>query len=81
MNNEIYCILEQQIAVPEQPFTQCQLYILKRIIRQKHINKQYFDDMLYYAFGCRNYRQLSYSKMYRLIYVLNCMEAKRSNIN
>ena len=62
-------------------YRECQLYILKRIIRQKHINKQYFDDMLYYAFGCKNYRQLSYSKMYRLIYVLNCMEAKKSNIN
>lgn len=77
MNNEIYCILEQQIAVPEQPFTPCQLHILKRIIRQKHISKQYFDDMLYYAFGCRTYRQLTYGKMYRLIHVLSKMNAER----
>ena len=77
MDNEIYKILEVNISVPEQPFTKCQLHILKRIIKQKRISRQYFDDMLYYAFGCRSYRQLSYSKMYRLIHVLSRIEAEK----
>lgn len=74
MDDEIYRMLEKNIAVPEQPFTRCQLHILKRIVKRKHISRQYFEDMLYYGFGCRTYRQLTYSKMYRLIYVLSRIE-------
>lgn len=79
MDNEIYRILEAKIAVPERPFTKCQLQILKRIIKQKRISKQYFDDMLYYAFGCRTYHQLTYAKMYRLIHVLNNITTERKS--
>ena len=77
MENEIYKILEVNIAVPEQPFTKCQLHILKRIVKQKHISRQYFEDMLYYGFGCRTYQQLTYSKMYRLIHVLSRIDIEK----
>lgn len=69
--NDIYSILKANIAVPEQPYTACQLHILKRIIRQKHIHKDFFNDVLFYVFDCKSYRELSYPKMYRLIYILS----------
>ena len=71
MDNEIYRLLEAKIEVPRHPYTQRQLYILKRIIKQKHITKMYFNDVLFYAFNCQSYKELDYDKMYRLIYILN----------
>lgn len=76
MDKEIYQILEATIAVPVQPYTRNQINILKRIIKQKKISKQYFDDVLYYAFGCKTYQQLDYAGMYRLIHVLQHSEQK-----
>lgn len=71
MDNEIYHLLEAKIKVPRHPYTQRQLHILKRIIKQKHITKVYFNDVLYYAFNCQSYKQLDYEKMYRLIFILS----------
>ena len=79
MDIDVYNFLEKTIYVPKQPYSKQQLNILKRIIKQKHITREYFYDMLFYVFNCKSINELDYQKMYRLINVLNKIDINDKN--
>lgn len=62
-----------QVEEHEEPssYTKRQYQILRSLIRQKHIKKQFFDFILFELFGLSNWRELTYKQMYELIFVLN----------
>lgn len=51
-------------------YTRTQYQILCRLIRQKHISKQFFDLVLSSLYGLSDWKELTYQQMYELIHVL-----------
>lgn len=51
-------------------YTPCQYQILRRLIRQKKITKQFFDFLLLHLYDLSDWKQLDYQQMYNLIHVL-----------
>ena len=51
-------------------YTKSQYRILCNLIRQKHITKQFFDFLLVQLYDLSDWRQLNYTQMYELIYIL-----------
>ena len=58
------------VIVPE-TYTKRQYQILYNLIRQKKITKQSFDILLSELYGLSDWKQLNYSQMYELIYILS----------
>ena len=52
-------------------YTKAQYKLLCRIIVQKHITKQFFEFILRELYNTSDWKQLNYSQMYQLIFVLN----------
>lgn len=52
-------------------YTPAQHKLLCRIIVQKRITKQFFEFILRELYSTSDWKQLSYSQMYQLIYILN----------
>lgn len=55
--------------VPEN-FTVAQYQILRKLIIQKRISKQFFDFLLLQLYDLSDWKQLNYSQMYELIHIL-----------
>lgn len=51
-------------------FTRTQFLILCRLIRRKHISRQFFDFLLAELYGISDWKTLTYEQMYELIHVL-----------
>ncbi len=51
-------------------FTQAQYRLLCKLIRQKKIEKRFFDLLLSELYHLSDWRELNYQQMYRLIHVL-----------
>ena len=51
-------------------YTQCQYKILCNLIRQKGIEKRFFDFLLAELYNLSDWKQLNYKQMYELIHVL-----------
>lgn len=51
-------------------YSKAQYNILCRLIRQKHITKQFFDFLLLKLYGLQDWKKLSYNEMYELIHIL-----------
>ena len=66
---------------PKRPYSDCQYWILCRIIRGKRIQKTYFYNLINQIYGCGSVKELSYEQMYRLIYILNHWKLADENKN
>ena len=55
--------------VPEN-FTIAQYQILRKLIIQKQISKQFFDFLLLQLYDLSDWKQLNYTQMYELIHIL-----------
>lgn len=51
-------------------YTQCQYRILCNLIRQKNIEKRFFDFLLMELYNLSNWKELTYEQMYELIHIL-----------
>ncbi len=50
--------------------TMAQYRLLCKLIRQKNIEKRFFDFLLSELYHTLNWRELNYQQMYRLIHIL-----------
>lgn len=69
-----YLIMQNLKSVAKETptnYTKAQHKLLCRIIVQKHITKQFFEFILRELYSTSDWKQLSYSQMYQLIFVLN----------
>ena len=48
-------------------YSKAQYNILCRLIRQKHITKQFFDFLLLKLYGLQDWKKLSYNEMYEKV--------------
>lgn len=53
-----------------QTYTQAQYKILRRLIMQKKVTRQFFDFLLESLFELKDWKQLNYSQMYEMIHIL-----------
>ena len=58
------------VEVPKN-YTKRQFQILYNLIQQKKIKKQSFDILLSELYGLSDWKQLNYSQMYEIIYILS----------
>lgn len=63
-------------TIPEN-FTPCQYRILCNLIQQKKIKKESFEILLLALFEVSNWRELSYTQMYELIFVLTNLDYQK----
>lgn len=70
-------------AVREIPetYTQAQYQILCRLIKQKKIEKTFFDFLLLQLYGLSDWKQLDYKQMYELIHVLTYYNYEKETLN
>lgn len=61
-------------------YSKAQYNILCRLIRQKHITKQFFDFMLLKLYGLQDWKSLSYNEMYELIHILTYWDYEKVRI-
>lgn len=59
-------------------FTPCQYRILCSIIRRRHIKKEFFYLLLSELYNLSDWRKLTYSEMFELIYILNNYNFKKA---
>ncbi len=74
MNYDTRTLIYQNVRYPQairpKNQTKRQYAILCRLIRQKKITKQSFDILLVELFGISDWKQLNYSQMYEIIFIL-----------
>ncbi len=74
MNYDTRTLIYQNVRYPQAILpknqTKRQYTILCRLIRQKKITKQSFDILLLELFGISDWKQLNYSQMYEIIFIL-----------
>lgn len=58
-------------------YTQSQYKILCNLIRQKKIEKRFFDFLLIELYNLSNWKELTYKQMYELIHVLTFWDYKK----
>ena len=61
-------------------YSTAQYRILCRLIRQKHISKQFFDLVLSSLYGLSDWKKLTYQQMYELIHVLTFYNYQKERI-
>lgn len=61
-------------------YSKAQYNILCRLIRQKHITKQFFDFLLLKLYGLQDWKKLSYNEMYELIHILTYWDYEKVRI-
>lgn len=59
-------------------YTPCQYRILCSIIRRRHIKKEFFYLLLSELYGLEDWHRLSYSQMYKLVFVLSRYDFKKT---
>ena len=62
-------------------FTLCQYRILCNLIRRKHIKKEFFNLLLSELYGLDNWKNLNYSQMYEMIFILTRYDFKKMEEN
>ena len=62
-------------------YTSCQVKILRNVIQQKHVTKQFFELLLHELYSISDWHELTYSQMYQLIYILNHWNYKKRGAN
>ena len=75
LNYDVRTIILQNVRTAERPampqhFTKSQYKILCNLIRQKGIEKRFFDFLLAELYNLSDWKQLNYKQMYELIHVL-----------
>ena len=60
----------QDVEEKPQTYTKTQFAILRRLIKQKGITRQFFDFLLESLFELKDWKQLDYKQMYELIHIL-----------
>ena len=75
MNFDAKTLIYQNIRTAErQPvpdsYTQSQYKILCNLIRQKNIEKQFFDFLLMELYDLSNWKELTYKQMFELSHIL-----------
>ena len=61
-------------------YSRAQYNILCRLIRQKHISKQFFELVLSSLYGLSDWKELTYQQMYELIHVLTFYNYQKERI-
>ena len=61
-------------------YTQSQYKILCNLIRQKNIEKQFFDFLLMELYNLSDWKQLTYPQMYELIHILTFYNYEKERI-
>ena len=59
--------VEQYVPVK---YSQAQYRLLCRIIKQRHITKEFFDFLMVQLFDFTDWKNLNYKQMYQLIFIL-----------
>ena len=82
LNYDVKTIILQNVKIAERPpvpehYTKSQYRILCKLIIQKRIEKRFFDFILSGLFNLDNWKNLNYSQMYTLIYVLANYDYKK----
>lgn len=62
-------------------YSKAQYNILYRLIKQKHITKQFFDYLLFNLYGLHDWKRLNYSQMYELIHIITYYDYKKERYN
>ena len=82
LNYDVKTIILQNVKTAERPsvpehYTKSQYRILCKLIIQKKIEKRFFDFILSGLFNLDDWKNLNYSQMYTLIYVLANYDYKK----
>lgn len=81
MNYDVRDLIMQNVRSPKKEtpskITKCQYDILCRLIKQKHITKQFFELLLRELYDLEDWKKLSYEQMYELIHVLTYFDYER----
>ena len=66
-------------TIPEVPttYTKSQYYILCRLIKQKHITKQFFEVLIVELYETKDWKKLTYNQMYELIHILTFLDYQK----
>ena len=62
-------------------YTQCQYKILCNLIRQKGIEKRFFDFLLAELYNLSDWKELKYEQMYESIHALTFYDYKKERTN
>ena len=61
-------------------FTRTQFLILCRLIKQKHITRQFFNFLLIELYGFSDWKLLNYEQMYELIHILTFWDYEKERL-
>ena len=61
-------------------FTRTQFLILCRLIKQKHITRQFFNFLLIELYGFSDWKSLNYEQMYELIHILTFWDYEKERL-
>ena len=58
-------------------YTKSQYDILCRLIKQKHITKQFFEVLIVELYETKDWKKLTYKQMYELIHILTFLNYEK----